>query len=275
MTNPSGFLSGDPDEVGELLLQVARRERAPHAARERALSRVSAVSLGAAVATTAKAGLAAPAFASAPAILAAKWLVIGLGGALVGLTAIDRAERALSGAADSVAPAAGVLRPSEPRAKPALAAASSASTAVVETVPHSGLPAAASVAAAPKAQTAQALGTAAAAAAPVANPSAAVFDAPSTAQLAREVAALRQARAALAQGKPGQALESLAAYHREFQGGVLGAEEAALRVEIAFALGDHSAPELGRSFLTRYPTSPLAARVRALFDAKSTSSNKP
>lgn len=271
MTNPSGFLSGDPDEVGELLLQVARRERAPHAARERALSRVSAVSLGAAVATTAKAGLAAPAFASAPAILAAKWLVIGLGGALVGLTAIDRAERALSGAADSVAPAAGVLRPSEPRAKPALAAASSASTAVVETVPHSGLPAAASVAAAPKAQTAQALGTAAA----VANPSAAVFDAPSTAQLAREVAALRQARAALAQGKPGQALESLAAYHREFQGGVLGAEEAALRVEIAFALGDHSAPELGRSFLTRYPTSPLAARVRALFDAKSTSSNKP
>jgi hypothetical protein len=109
----------------------------------------------------------------------------------------------------------------------------------------------------------------------VTGPSAAAFDAPSSAQLAREVAALRSARAQLAQGKPGHALETLAQYHREFPVGVLGTEEAALRVEIAFAMGDSNAPELARRFIASHAASPLAARVRALLDAKSTNGVKP
>jgi hypothetical protein len=275
MTNPSGFLRGDPDEVGELLLQVARRERAPHAARERALARVAAVSVGAAVATTAKAALAAPGLTSSPGILAAKWLVIGLGGALVGLTAIDQAQRARVPAVGQVAPAAAVSQPVDPGVAQVLPALSLASPVVVAPAPNAARPAAPTVAVTPKSQAPDAADVPDAAETPVVNPSAVAFDAPSSAQLAREVAALRQARAALAQGKPGHALETLAAYHREFPVGVLGIEEVALRIEIAFAIGDRNAPELTRRFLAQYPTSPLATRVRALLGARSTSGTKP
>jgi hypothetical protein len=271
MTNPSGFLRGDPDELGELLLQVARRERAPHAARERALSSVAAVSLGAAVATTAKASLAVP-VAGTPAILAAKWLVIGLAGALVGLTAIDQAQRALAPVADPLAPPVAAARPAQPDAAQGL---SSASPVVVEPVPNAASSSAPTLAVTPNSSTSHAVDLPSAAQTPGSEPSAAAFDVPNGAQLAREVAALRQARAALAQGKPGRALEILAAHHREFPVGVLGIEEAAMRIEIAFAIGDGMAPELGRRFLAQYPTSPLAARVRGLLDAKSTSHKKP
>lgn len=273
MNHPSAFLSGDPDHVGERLLQVARRERAPHGARERALSRVAAVSVGAAATTTAKAALAAPAATAGGGILAAKWLVIGLSGALVGLTALDQAQRALAPAAATavapvvVAPAREmpgvVAAPSAPRltapavAVPSFSAVSHAAPSVV-IAPQSPAP---ELAATPDT--------------PVANPSAAAFEPPRSAQLAREVAALRQARALLAQGRPGHALETLTQYHREFPVGMLGTEEAALRVELAFAMGDRNAPELAQRFVAQYPGSPLATRVRALLDAKSSNGVKP
>lgn len=270
MNQPSAFLSGDPDDVGELLLQVARRERAPHGARDRALARVAAVSVGAVVASTAKAAVAAPTLTSGGGILAAKWLVVGLGGALVSLTAIDRVGRALAPAADPVAASARVASPAGPHV--ALAPPALSVSAPIATEPVSNPAVRAAPVVAPSLPAPEAL----AAPDPLsASPSAASFGEPSSAQLAREVAALRQARAALAQGKPGPALETLAAYHREFGGGVLDREEAALRVEIAFAMGDPKAPELAQRFLAQNPASPLAARVRSLLDAKRASGAIP
>ena len=271
MTNPNAFWSGDADEVGEQLLHLARRERAPNAARERALSRVAAVSLSAAVATTANAASAAPALGHAAGLLGLKWLAIGLGAALVSLTAIDQLQRALTPAAGHGAPStAGVAAapvehsvaqvwPAADVAPPVVVAPTV--VAVVPTAPPVIVPK--TEAPAPKAEALDA------------GPSAAAFEAPNRSPLAREVAALRQARTALALGKPGPALETLAAYHREFPEGMLGTEEAALRVEIAFAMADANAFELSRRFLAQHATSPLAARVRALTGAKSASGIKP
>jgi hypothetical protein len=269
MTNPSAWLSGDADDVGERLVEVARRERAPNGARERALSRVAAVSLGTAVATTAKAASAAPALGKAAGVLGLKWLAIGLGAALVSLTAVDQVQRALSPAADAGVASTAVVAPVV-RGTRDLPTASVASPVAAAPAPVAGVPATPPIVAAPRAATPAPEVPALSAA-----PSAAAFDAPTVAQLAREVAALRQARAALALGRPGASLETLAAYHREFPLGVLGTEEAALRVEIAFAMGDANAFELARRFLAEHATSPLAARVRALRDAKSAARIKP
>ena len=267
MTKPSALLSGDPDDVGERLLQIARRERSPDAVRERALSRVAAVSVGAAVATTAKAALAAPALGKSAGLLAVKWLAIGLGAALVTLSAVDQLQRALGSSPGRASPVARV--PAE-RVAPGRARASVVPSVVAVPAADSAAPAVSPVVVAPKLPTPTPNADV-----PSAGPSAVAFDAPSSAQLTREVAALRQARAALAQGKPGHALETLAAYHREFPIGALGTEEAALRVEIAFAMGDANAFELSRRFLAEHPESPLAARLRALRDAKSASGLKP
>lgn len=270
MNQPNAFLSGDPDDVCELLLQVARRERAPRGARDRALARVAAVSVGVAVASTAKAAAAAPTLTSGGGILAAKWLVVGLGGALVSLTAIDRVGRALAPPADPTAASASATSPGEPRVALEPPALSISAPIVTEQVTKPTVRPAPVVTPALPAPEAPAVADSVSA-----SPSAASFAEPSGAQLAREVAALRRARAALAQGKPGPALETLTAYHREFGVGVLNREEAALRVEIAFAMGDAKAPELAQRFVAQNPGSPLAARVRSLLDAKRASGAKP
>jgi hypothetical protein len=85
---------------------------------------------------------------------------------------------------------------------------------------------------------------------------------------------LKQARAALADAKPGLALEILAAYRREFPVRILGTEEAALRVELAFALGDAHAADAAERFLAEHATSPLAARVRSLLEQKRALTNR-
>jgi hypothetical protein len=266
MTHSPKFLDGDPDELGELLVQVARRERAPHAARERALGSVAAASLSAAVVTSAKAAtVAAPAFTNGSSILAAKWLAIGLGGALVGLTAVDQAERVLSA---PTAPAGATRIAATPSTPPPSAAFSVAEPAPVAPAPSAPLPM--NVGGRPTSASA----SPAAARVPVLPPSAADF-APSVTPLAREVMTLRQARAALAEAKPARALEMLAAHRRDFPVAVLATEESALRVEIAFALGDARARELAQHFLAEHPASPLASRVRHLLESKRTSGDKP
>lgn len=269
MTNSAAFLDGDPDKVGELLLQLARRERAPDAARERAFAGVAAAAVGAAVATSAKAALAAPSFTSSGGALAAKWLVVGLGGALVGLTTVDRVQRAFepveaSSPPSPAAPARSAVQlpaPVAPSAAAKAPAVSDAPTAgAVDPVPRPPLEAPAPLELAD---------------APASAPSSADFAAPDASLLAREVTALRRARTALADAKPSRALEILSAYRREFPAGVLGTEEAALRVEIAFALGDARAPELAERFLAQHGSSPLAARIASLLSARHTSRIKP
>lgn len=268
MTNPVAFLDGDPDELAEALLTVARRERAPQAARERALASVATASVGAAVATSAKAALSAPALTGGGGMLAAKWLAIGLGGALVGLTAVDQARRAFTPA-------------DEPAAAPPVAAAPARSASAASRPPVNAPATPVAAAPAPTSLEPAARTSNNAPSAPVPPdtsaraPSVADFVAPDISPLAREVAALRHARAALASTQPSRALEILSAYRREFPLGALGTEEAALRVEIAFAQGDARAPELARRFLAEHASSPLAARVQSLLDTKRPTGGKP
>jgi hypothetical protein len=268
MTNSEFLLEGDADDVGAHLLHVARGERAPRAARERALSRVSAAAAGALVVTSAKATLAVPAVAGSAGLLGAKWLVIGLAAALIGLSAADRVAGALS--RPETVPVRGVQSALPLVASPPLASA----TPEVAAPPVDPASSAVAPGSAPP-RPVRAVPEPAASASPSLAPSRAAFESASVAQLTREVAALRRARAALAQGKTALALEQLAAYQREFPNGVLGTEEAALRVEIAFARGDDDAPRLAQAFLDRHPTSPLAARLRALLDDERKTTPKP
>lgn len=268
MTNSEFLLEGDADDVGAHLLQVARGERAPRAARERALSRVSAAAAGALVVTSAKATLAVPAVAGSAGLLGAKWLVIGLAAALIGLGTADRVVDALS-RPETVA-VRGVPSALPLTALPMLASATpEVAPPPVEPVSSSVAPGSASP------RPVRAVPEPAVSASPSLAPSRAAFESASAAQLTREVAALRRARAALAQGKIALALEQLAAYQREFPNGVLGIEEAALRAEIAFVRGDDDAPRLAQAFLDRHPTSPLAARLRALLDDERKTTPKP
>ena len=86
-------------------------------------------------------------------------------------------------------------------------------------------------------------------------------------RLAAEVALVDAARAQLRRGAPGAALTTLARHDREFPDGVLAAEATLVRIEAHDARGDHAAAAaLARRFLTRFPTSPLAPRARAVLD---------
>jgi hypothetical protein len=100
-------------------------------------------------------------------------------------------------------------------------------------------------------------------------PSSSAFDsaeaAGGSAALAREVAQLRRARASLVAGAPGAAQQALDQYAQQFPAGALRAEAAALRIEAVAMRGEGAlVRSLASDFLTRFPSSPLAARVRAV-----------
>jgi len=84
-------------------------------------------------------------------------------------------------------------------------------------------------------------------------------------RLAREVAALDAARAALSIGANARALRQIEQYHREFPGGALEADADVVAIEAWAAEGDQFA--LARAvqrFLRLRPRDPHAARVREL-----------
>jgi len=84
-------------------------------------------------------------------------------------------------------------------------------------------------------------------------------------QLAREVAALDAARAALAIGANAQALRQIEAYHREFPGGALEADADVVAIEALAAQDDQLA--LARAvqrFFRLRPRDPHVARIREL-----------
>jgi TolA-binding protein len=101
---------------------------------------------------------------------------------------------------------------------------------------------------------------------PSGAPSSAFEDLPRS-LVASEVGALDRARAALAAGKPKQALTLLDRYHRKFPEGVLRPEAELVRVQALAKLGDLNAVAVGaRSFLDEHPSSPHAPKVRSLLD---------
>ena len=94
--------------------------------------------------------------------------------------------------------------------------------------------------------------------------------------LTRELSLLEQARRALVQRAAPRALQALNEYRAQFPSGSLQAEAAALRVEAVGQAGDHAlARQQAAAFLSSYPTSPLAARVRALSDSFGADLPKP
>jgi outer membrane protein assembly factor BamD (BamD/ComL family) len=86
--------------------------------------------------------------------------------------------------------------------------------------------------------------------------------------LGDEVASMDRSRAALAAGDAAGALRMLDEYDARFASGLLSQESAVLRVEALAKQGSaRAAKELGDRFLAEHPTSPHAARVRALLRA--------
>jgi TolA-binding protein len=84
-------------------------------------------------------------------------------------------------------------------------------------------------------------------------------------RLAAEVALLDRARAEIARGDTAAAARSLARHGREFAGGALVAEAQFLELRVLLRRGQRAAAAaLARRFLERFPSSPLAPRVRAL-----------
>lgn len=84
-------------------------------------------------------------------------------------------------------------------------------------------------------------------------------------RLAREVAALDAARAALAIGAGQRALRQIERYRVEFPDGELAADAEAVAIEALAAEGEHGAlAAAARRFLARHPRDPHAARVREL-----------
>jgi len=84
-------------------------------------------------------------------------------------------------------------------------------------------------------------------------------------RLAREVAALDAARAALAIGANARALRQIEAYHREFPGGALEADADVVAIEALAAEGDQVARARAvQRFLRLRPRDPHVARIREL-----------
>lgn len=80
--------------------------------------------------------------------------------------------------------------------------------------------------------------------------------------LARELALIEPARAALLAGDAEQTLRLLARHRREFAGGMFAQEAAATRIEALCRLGDEEAARRGLdAFARRWPQSGLAARA--------------
>jgi TolA-binding protein len=92
-----------------------------------------------------------------------------------------------------------------------------------------------------------------------------VAAAPAGGSLPAEIAALDRARKALEGGDPAQALGLVDAYEAQYPNGTFSEEAEVLRVEALAKRGDRArATAAGQRFLAAHPTSPHAARIRAI-----------
>lgn len=286
MSIPRQLFEQEPDALKHYLLAHARREVAPDAARARACANV--VLVGAAVAAPSVAAHAAASSAAGKlgAALVLKWVVVGLASGLLVLgsslavhdvvsarRAPDNAiPRAKAQDAASVRPAAAGPAPGGSadlaNAKPTASEVPwGGRRQVVEgATPGSDVsPLDSSALVAPPAPDAVPSLTASGSFATV-DPSG----------LARELQLLERARLALARSSPAAARQALDLHDREFAGGALQIEAAALRVEAVSASGQGAlAQQLAQVFLARYPQSALSARVRALSVAVGRAAHKP
>jgi hypothetical protein len=276
MSGSESILNKQPEELTQFLLEAARQDGAPQAARERALLSVTSVALSVGMASGAAALGAPSSLAKATSWVVAKWLVAGLTSGILTLAVAEKVQQlatrptalvpvAPAGTADAARRAA---RANRGRVPSSLSPQGDVPLTAPEVAPE--LP---PVAALPLATSAPVTTHDASAASPQsrsAGPGGAAQpqDKHAPGQLTLELSLLEQARRALAEHSAPRALQVLNDYGTQFPNGSLRAEAAALRVEAFGQAGDRaSAQRLALAFLATYPMSPLAARVRALSDS--------
>lgn len=83
--------------------------------------------------------------------------------------------------------------------------------------------------------------------------------------LEAEVRALDAIQRAVSEGRPGDALDAVDVFHREFPRAQLAADAEGLAIEALLARGDTAAAaERAKRFLQRYPSDPHAPRFAPL-----------
>lgn len=83
--------------------------------------------------------------------------------------------------------------------------------------------------------------------------------------LEAEVRALDAIQRAVSEGRPGEALDAVEVFHREFPRAQLAADAEGLAIEALLARGDTgAAAERAARFLERYPSDPHAPRFAPL-----------
>ena len=264
------FLDKEPEDLERFLLQMAREEVAPRAARERALVNVASAAVGVGLLSGAAAYGSRTSLAKATGWLVTKWLAVGLGSGLLTIAVGQGVQHLASTPAPSELPAQHAAL-----AKPKVAVRVEPTSAQPIT-PESDAPVAEPSAPSPVPHAAFA--PVAIEAVPVApapaTPSASAPRAEST--LTRELTVLEQARSALTRHAGEQALQALDDYQAAFPSGAMQIEAAALRVEAVGQTGRRTqAARLAEAFLASYPTSPLASRVRALSQTFQSNSKQP
>ena len=256
MADPHRLLEEEGSPLERALLASARADRPPEASRRRVASALGlpiggGIGGGAGASAAGSASSAAAGSAGATATgsgLLAKWIAIALlGGAMTG-AALFR----LTGSRET-------RRGGEDRGAPALAATAATPDA---TAPDAGV----TSDAAPTAVTGQPARARVRATADAGAPEAGVTrDATAPDALARELALLDEARAALAGGDARAGLYWVEEHSLAFPDGVLAPEAELLRVEARLLLGERARAARGaRRFLARHPNSPLAPRAREL-----------
>jgi hypothetical protein len=271
MSDPRRILDGPSTTPFERdLLESWASEQPSTAARARALAIAGAAAGTLAVATAATAaaasttgaaaGTAAPAAAGAGVGVAviAKWgglFALVVGSAVGGVLVLNSARGARTGDAPPAAvPTSflGTATTTTMTAQPSLVIAPTPPPSVVPTVVSpADLPAAA-----PAALPASTAATAATAAAT------------DTTSFAEEIASFDRARAALDAGDADRAIALVETYEKRFPAGTFVQEAEVLRVQALTRKGDSAgARRVGQRFLAAHPTSPHAARIRAILDA--------
>lgn len=270
------FLEKDAADLERFLIQQARSDRAPRTALQRVMVGITSVSLGVGLTGSAKLAWGAGAVGKVTPWLVTKCVAVGMTATLVTFAGAER----LHGVFDASERSPSETKPAQPEVALNRPASSSGATRLEP----------AALAAPPALSSRIPVGAPSLAAAPLEMdvpqsslpplPSSTAFDsagaAGGSAALAREVAQLRRARASLVAGTPGAAQQALDQYAQQFPAGALRAEAAALRIEAVAMRGERAlVRSLASDFLTRFPSSPLAARVRAVSGMADERESKP
>ncbi len=241
----------EDDPFERALLRAGQRERAPHGTDRRLLAALGVGGGGALSALLARYGSKLVGVkTSAPLLLAA--VALSVAAVAAGTWAVSRDEHPIAVPATAAPPP-----PSTAPTAPSVAPAPAKLDAPVEALPSTRVEDLPSSPVSAKAQTK-----------PPASAAASSSSSDTTGDLAREVALVQEARAALTRGDSSEALRVLDVHDREFPTGTLSPESRVLRIEALVRAGGAAntarANALGDAFLGEHPSGPQARRVRAV-----------